>query len=185
MDYQLKQNACPTCLQQAASTEEDKIKCTYVGETSRSLFERSGEYVKDGTNSEEDSHIARHWIQCHNNLDQRPDFKFQVIRKHPDPLTRQIAEGVGIGLRGRLNMKQKWRENLLDRLTLAKTEKEKRWEIRKISEGSENEKQLQIKMIEKRELLKRKTNDAVPPVVSRDIMPVIISRKRSINSMET
>ena len=40
-------------------------KNIYVGETSRSLFERSLEHVRDGRNGAEDSHIATHWNDCH------------------------------------------------------------------------------------------------------------------------
>ena len=35
----------------------------YVGESSRSLFERSKEHQRDYRKNSEDSHMAKHWLQ--------------------------------------------------------------------------------------------------------------------------
>ena len=37
----------------------------YVGETSRSLAERTTEHWKDASSNEEESHMKKHWNQTH------------------------------------------------------------------------------------------------------------------------
>ena len=41
---------------------QDSSLGIYIGESSRSLFERSKEHIKDNMNFKADTHIIKHWI---------------------------------------------------------------------------------------------------------------------------
>ena len=45
----------------------------YVGESSRSLFERSAEHIRDYKLNKDDSHMFRHWKTSHNSSTARPN----------------------------------------------------------------------------------------------------------------
>ena len=51
----------------------------YVGETSRNLYERVKEHIRDGKNRAEDRHIAKHWDQAHLG-EQMPEFRFKIVQ---------------------------------------------------------------------------------------------------------
>ena len=67
---------------------------TYTGETNRSLFERVGEHYGDMESLEKDSHIVKHWFTTHPTLDTAPPFRFRIVGKFKDCLTRQLTEAV-------------------------------------------------------------------------------------------
>ena len=98
----------------------------YVGETSRSLYERTKEHIRDGQNRAEDSHIAKHWEQAHAG-EEMPEFRFIIARSFRDSLSRQIAESIRIDLRGEqvLNSRTVYSRNRLPRLEVEKPEWEK------------------------------------------------------------
>ena len=68
----------------------------YVGESSRSIYERAREHVAD----REKQHQIKHWLTSHEELLAPPAFKFKIVKTFQDPLTRQLAEAVRIELRG-------------------------------------------------------------------------------------
>ena len=51
----------------------------YVGETARSIFERSAEHIKAGLKKDEDTFIAKHWSDCHPGERQMPEFRFRIV----------------------------------------------------------------------------------------------------------
>ena len=69
-------------------------KGTYIGESSRSLYERSKEHQRDREDRDTDSHQIKHWQLDHPELSSPPKFKFKMIASFQDPLTRQLAESV-------------------------------------------------------------------------------------------
>ena len=71
-------------------------KGRYIGETSRSIYERSKEHQRDKENQEDDSHQIKHWRLDHPELPEPPEFKFSLIASFQDPLSRQLAESVRI-----------------------------------------------------------------------------------------
>ena len=97
-----------------------------MGESSRSLYERTKEHIKDGRDKAEDSHIAKHWEQCHAGEDM-PEFRFKIVRSFKDSLSRQVAESIRIDLRGEnvLNSRTVYSRNRLPRLELEKPEWER------------------------------------------------------------
>ena len=69
----------------------------YIGETSRSVFERGGEHKKDLKYRHTKSHMLRHIVEKHPGVD--PDtveFKIKVLSNHKSAFERQIREAVMI-----------------------------------------------------------------------------------------
>ena len=122
------ESRCITCEERNGGEKKVKVKFgqpipgrnVYVGETSRSLYERSQEHVRDGAGMMEDSHIAKHWEDKHRG-EPMPKFGFRLIRSFQDPLTRQVSESVRIDLHEEvLNSKAVYSRNVLPRLILEK-----------------------------------------------------------------
>ena len=93
-------------------------KGVYVGESSRSLYERTGEHVADRVAKKEESHQIKHWLLDHADLEEPPKFKFRLIKSFKDPMSRQLAEAVRIELRGSdiLNSKAEFNRSRVPRL---------------------------------------------------------------------
>ena len=70
----------------------------YVGETGRSLLERSKEHHRDLRKHHEDSHMLKHWATSHPE-EEKPRFHQYVVGKYSSCLDRQIGEAVRIQLR--------------------------------------------------------------------------------------
>ena len=113
------------------NNEELLEENVYVGETSRSLYERTKEHIRDGKNRTADSHIYKHWEDKHQGEDM-PLFRFRIVKKFRDTLSRQIAESTRIDLRRNvLNSKTVYSRNRLPRLEVERTEWEKEDEDRR------------------------------------------------------
>ena len=74
--------------------KEIRREGVYIGETSRSLYERSKEHVADAKSFKEGSHIVKHWLSSHEEDKEQPEFIFKKISSHKDCLSRQIAEAI-------------------------------------------------------------------------------------------
>ena len=110
----------------------------YVGETSRSLYERSGEHWDDSKKRDEESHIWKHWQNVHGGIG-KPEFKFKLIRSFRDCLSRQVSECVRVQLRGDvLNSKAVYSRCKLPRLVIEEDSEEER-EITDKGSGGKDE----------------------------------------------
>ena len=82
-------------------------KTVYLGETSRTLYIRTQQHRADfmkarRLNGSEQEHLS--WMWSHmkashpdqDNIDIRRDFKFSILSRHRDPLSRQLEEAVRI-----------------------------------------------------------------------------------------
>ena len=142
----LYENRCTVCHvgKEGEEFKKDGLGI-YVGESSRSLYERSKEHEKDRNDEEEDSHQMKHWVLDHPELDAPPKFKFKIISSFSDPLTRQISEAVRIEQRGELllNSKSEFNRCRVPRLKIdmegwkAGKEREKQEKMRKAKEGEQ------------------------------------------------
>ena len=85
--------------------KEKKDKEVYVGETSRNVYTRALEHIK---NTDADSFMNKHMREHHPG--EEKDFKAKVIRTNKDSLTRQVWEGVQIRREKRklMNTKSEW-----------------------------------------------------------------------------
>ena len=90
----------------------------YVGESSRSIYERAGEHETDMKKRSEESHQVKHWLSSHEDLLAPQKFSFKIVRTFKDPLTRQISEAVRIDLKGEgiLNSKAEYSRCRIPRL---------------------------------------------------------------------
>ena len=61
----------------------------YVGESSRSMYERGKEHQKDGKDRAEDSHQWKHWALDHPDIEGDPQFRLKIVSSFTDPLTRR------------------------------------------------------------------------------------------------
>ena len=116
----------------------------YYGESSRSFHERMVEHVRDADKFSSKSHIIKHWMLSHQDLDQRPPFAFKVINKYKDCLSRQIGEAIKIHHKtdNVLNSKCEYLSNCLTRLTVLEDdwERKRREKDEEIAENEENAK---------------------------------------------
>ena len=107
-------------------------KGVYVGESSRSLYERTKEHMDDAKKDAPESHIRKHWREFHPEMMEMPTFKFKIVKSFRDSLSRQVAESVRIDLRvGVINSKTMYSRNRLTRLEVDKSEWERSEEERK------------------------------------------------------
>ena len=113
----------------------------YVGETGRSLHERSREHWDSYRNGSKDSHILKHHL-LHHNGEGEPEMVFKVVGKYRSALSRQVGEAVKIRRRGGegslLNSKGEFNRCKITRLTLEEQPKKSVQEDQSV----ENEDQL-------------------------------------------
>ena len=93
------ENVCGTCNPGAGKDKELKevkqdIPTLYVGETSRSVYERSKEHWGAWRNRTEKSHIWKHQVEAHEGA--APKFYMRVVKYYKSALSRQIGEAVRI-----------------------------------------------------------------------------------------
>ena len=122
----LYESSCKIC--QVDGSKAGKIdrkteagnKGVYVGESSRSMYERGKEHQKDGKDKAHDSHQWKHWALDHPDMEGDPQFRLKIVSSFSDPLTRQLAEAVRIERRGAdiLNSKSEFSRCRIPRLRL-------------------------------------------------------------------
>ena len=90
----------------------------YIGESSRTLAERSVEHCRGATSIDPDNFIVKHWVMQHSDMDRAPRVQFKVVKVFKDPLSRLVAESVLIDNVSNLNSKSEWRNNKMSRLVV-------------------------------------------------------------------
>ena len=70
----------------------------YVGETSRTIFERSKEHWGGARAMSMKNHMFKHQVLEHEGRE--PSFTMKVIKFYKTPLARQVAEAIRIRRRG-------------------------------------------------------------------------------------
>ena len=77
--------------------KEEVQKFKYIGETSRSAFERGVEHYKDLEFTRSNSHMLKHAVIHHPDLDPcMIDFRMKILSTHQTAFERQIREAVMI-----------------------------------------------------------------------------------------
>ena len=143
-DRKMEKSTCerPDCLPCSTSSRKSKCKKTnlvyratclkcmeigslkpgvYIGETSRTLAERSSEHATLYDNLDLKSFMTKHWANEHHELDVPPVYKFEVVKQHRDTMSRQLHEALLIEKEGCLNSKSEFSSNRLARLTVEAT----------------------------------------------------------------
>ena len=98
------ENVCLECNPKAGAKEELKelkkdTPSVYIGETSRTIYERSKEHWSSWRSKKEESHIRKHQENDHGGSSS-PKFVMRVVRNYKTALSRQIGEAVRIRRRG-------------------------------------------------------------------------------------
>ena len=158
--------SCTTCKKKGG---KERI---YIGESSRSSFERGKEHLDDYEKEKDDSHMNKHFVLDHCHDDVKPKFKMEVLRSHRSALTRQIHEAVLIQLNEDqvLNSKGQYNRCQLPRLTVRMGERviEDRkdedqdyfWYLEDMRRGNKRDKTKETEK-EDRPSKRRKTSDKV------------------------
>ena len=116
------------------------VPSLYVGETARSLHERSREHIADMGAKTKKSHIWKHQLECHGGS-QNHAFIFKIVDTPKSALSRQIGEAVKIRRWGAiLNAKGEFNRCHITRLTLGADEEQSKTDV---GEGEESENWIQ------------------------------------------
>ena len=160
---------CSLCEREVEEkTRAEEKKGLYIGETGRSLAERSSEHLKKLENCERDNFILRHWALEHPLEESPPAIQFRIVKNHRDCLSRLLHEAVLIDQEGTMNGKSEWRLNRRPKLTVELVGKDKeRKKIKEIKEEKEED-DLVDKVVYKMERLKeRSKRERSPKEVDR------------------
>ena len=136
----LYESECTVCMENDKDGVEKDGKGVYVGESSRSIYERAKEHTADRVGFQEDSHQKKHWLSSHEELLAPPAFKFKIISTFQDPLSRQLSGAVRIDRRGSqiLNSKSEYSRCRVPRLRIDK----EGW-MEKVEKGGKDEKKME------------------------------------------
>ena len=128
---------------------------TYIGESSRSCFERGGEHMRDVENLSSGSHMLKHIIEKHEGIDPTVvEFRMSAVKFHQSAFERQIYESVKIQSMRKnhslLNSKSEYNRCALPRLGLKMGESEYKEKKREEEEDLRREEELENKIKEMR-----------------------------------
>jgi len=170
--------------------KEEKPPVKYVGETSRSGYERIREHFKDFNNLSSQSHMLKHFIETHKDM-KMEDMRFgiKVLKTYTSAFERQIGESVwinhyltqGITL---MNSKNEYNRCIIPRLAIdidkdeeiaefeeSEKEKEVKREIQRMKEKLRYDKQLQKakrrKVIDNKSKKEEKENEREANVLTK------------------
>ena len=141
------ENVCLQCNPGADTNGElrevrDDIPTLYVGESSRTIFERSREHWNAWRTKKEDSHILKHQENEHGGSSS-PKFTMRVVKHYRSALSRQVGEAVRIRRRGGagniLNSKSEYNRCRIPRLIIEEVDEEQieEQETRELREATE------------------------------------------------
>ena len=124
--YQTTCDQCKGEEEEVGENENKNVAC-YVGETSKSGYERGKKHQEDYGRLELDSHILKHQILKHG--ERKVSFSMKIVQKHSSAFKRQVHEAVLVEiLEGRggniLNSKGGFNRCTLPRLSIKMGEKE-------------------------------------------------------------
>ena len=110
---------CLECIDEEKNGNRQKEDVgRYIGESSRTLAERSAEHVKLADNIDHDSFIVKHWVTNHTSLMKAPRMRFRVLRSFQDPLSRMATESIFIETMANMNSRNEFRNNKISRLVV-------------------------------------------------------------------
>ena len=118
------ENICVDCNPGARKKDEEEqirvdIPTVYIGETSRSLYERAKEHYDGARKGEAKNHMVKHNLMEHGG-EQKPNFNMKARKYFRTALARQVAEAVLIRRRGGegaiLNSKGEFNRSYIPRL---------------------------------------------------------------------
>ena len=99
---------CLVCEKKYREGGSESHQGIYIGETARTLSERSNEHRAGYRRMDFKNFMFKHWSNAHSDSENPPEFRFSVLRKHPDPMGRLIHESIKISDIATLNSKNEW-----------------------------------------------------------------------------
>ena len=81
------QGTCLTC-------KANEVKSTYIGESHRSLFDRSSEHEAALRSKNQTYAVVKHWEEVHPQMRTPPKYNYQVIKSHKSAFERQVWDAV-------------------------------------------------------------------------------------------
>ena len=123
----------------------------YIGETSRSAYERGLEHQKDLEDMKIESHMLKHYIENHEDIEIRDmEFGMRIVRKPRTAFNRQIAVSVMIQSNKNhhiLNSKSEYNRRALPRLVtrIGEESLEKIEKLRREEKKAEDEYEKKVK----------------------------------------
>ena len=151
----LYESVCHRCnpeAQKKAPLEvvKNDVPSLYVGESSRSIYERGGEHWADWRARKTSSHIAKHQEEAHC-LGDEPQFTMRIVKSYRSALSRQVGEAVRIRRRGGegmiLNSRAEYRRCVIPRLVLDRSDDEE-WEMMEREELENKKRQMEEELSE-------------------------------------
>ena len=155
---------CHTCKEEAEKKAQEGGKTKeyiYIGETSRSSYERLGEHVKARENVSTTSHMLKHMLDMHEGKEmENVEFRAKVMKHARTAYERQIFESVSIQSNREkhymLNSKAEFNRCAIPRFMLKLGEREMKEEREKQEEDKKKDEALEARI---RELKKDKVKD--------------------------
>ena len=110
---------CIECEEESiTASDKNKKVSRYIGESSRTLAERSKEHVDGAKNCEYDNFIVKHWVSKHKEMKTVPRIRFKVLKTFQDALSRLTTESVLIDTIANMNSKSEFRNNKVSRIVV-------------------------------------------------------------------
>ena len=100
-----------------APSRKNKLAGT-LGESSRTLAERSREHINGAGNLDYDNFIVKHWVSSHSDSADIPSMRFKVLKSFQDPLSRMATEAILIDTVANMNSKSEYRNNKISRIVV-------------------------------------------------------------------
>ena len=178
----------PTVQKTRTSSLQEGRRGVYIGETSRSLAERSLEHLGDVKSFDSGSHILKHWMEEHPSLKNIPPFRFRITRTFSDCLTRQLAEAIRIMLSQEqgtkiLNGKNEYLNNNIPRVKVDDDDIErKKREIREEIEKKEELVRIEKFKSEKLQFIQGQQRFREINTLEEDPLKVIRNKKLKISN---
>ena len=110
------EGVCVLCDGEHKKNPSSRHKGMYVGQTSRTLYERAGEHVAGLRNLDVTNFLFKHWATVHASLEVSPEFRFRVVKCHKTPLERMVHEAVRILDKASMNSKSERSGYKIDRI---------------------------------------------------------------------
>ena len=121
-----------------------KHKGRYVGQSSRTLFERASEHLQGLSRFDPANFLFKHWAVAHSELPAPPEFHFRVVKSHKDPMSRMIHEAIRILSSASCNSKSERKGYKIARITIEPNEWEKKKEIEILEKANKHEEELML-----------------------------------------
>ena len=143
------EGVCVMCDSKHRSSSSETHRGMYIGQTSRSLYERCLEHMASYKRFDFGSFMFKHWAICHKDSPTPPKFEFRVVQCQKEPLTRLIHEAVKILSHASMNSKTEHVGYKIPRLVVDKSARDAQTEIDnevKVTEW-ENDEMVALKVI--------------------------------------